>query len=120
MPSPSRTARIAGEIKKALAENLHTEIKDPRLSPMAAVTRVELTRDLAFAKVFISVYGEHESGEESVAVLSAAAGHLRHVIAKNVDMRVVPSLKFVLDDSAEYSAHISRIINEVIEHDRRE
>ena len=117
MPAKDRTLRIAAEIKKILSGNLN-KVRDPRISDMSSVTRVDLTRDLRYAKVYVSVYDEkQENQEETIAALNHAKGFLRHFLAQETKIRTVPELTFILDDSAQYSQKINKILSETL-HDR--
>ncbi len=112
MPSV-RYDRINEELKKALSEIVR-EMKDPRISPMTTILRVEATNDLKFAKVKVSVYDKSDDvRKETVAQLNRAEGFIARELGKRVDIRRIPTLKFTLDDSIEYAVHISEIINQL-------
>ena len=112
MPSV-RYDRINEELKKALSEIVR-EMKDPRISPMTTILRVEATNDLKLAKVRVSVYDKSDDiRKETVAQLNRAEGFIARELGKRVDIRRIPTLKFTLDDSIEYAVHISEIINQL-------
>ncbi len=112
MPSV-RYDRINEELKKALSEIVR-ELKDPRISPMTTILRVEATNDLKLAKVKVSVYDKSDDiRKETVAQLNRAEGFIARELGKRVDIRRIPTLKFTLDDSIEYAVHISEIINQL-------
>ena len=112
MPSV-RYDRINEELKKALSEIVR-EMKDPRISPMTTILRVEATNDLKLAKVKVSVYDKSDDiRTETVAQLNRAEGFIARELGKRVDIRRIPTLKFTLDDSIEYAVHISEIINQL-------
>ena len=112
MPSV-RYDRINEELKKALSEIVR-EMKDPRISPMTTILRVEATNDLKLAKVKVSVYDKSDDvRKETVAQLNRAEGFIARELGKRVDIRRIPTLKFTLDDSIEYAVHISEIINKL-------
>ena len=112
MPSV-RYDRINEELKKALSEIVR-EMKDPRISPMTTILRVEATNDLKLAKVKVSVYDKADDvRKETVAQLNRAEGFIARELGKRVDIRRIPTLKFTLDDSIEYAVHISEIINQL-------
>ena len=112
MPSV-RYDRINEELKKALREIVR-EMKDPRISPMTTILRVEATNDLKLAKVKVSVYDKSDDvRKETVAQLNRAEGFIARELGKRVDIRRIPTLKFTLDDSIEYAVHISEIINQL-------
>lgn len=108
-----RTIRIAEEIKRVLSGIIATEIKDPRLSSMASVMKVSLTRDLKYAKAYISVYDSEEAKKESIEALNHAEGYIKRQVAQRVNMRIVPSFQFVLDDSIDASINIANILKEL-------
>ena len=109
----NRLSRIDEEVKRALAEIIRNDVKDDRLSVMATVTRVEITPDLKFGKVYISVYDTEKKKHASIDALNHGAAFIRTKLAKAVDIRRVPELTFVLDDSIEYSIKISKLIDDV-------
>lgn len=112
MPSV-RYDRINEELKKALSEIVR-EMKDPRISLMTTILRVEATNDLKLAKVKVSVYDKSDDvRKETVAQLNRAEGFIARELGKRVDIRRIPTLKFTLDDSIEYAVHISEIINQL-------
>lgn len=111
--SERRTQRLEGEFRRALGEIFLTGIKDPGFSHMAGVTRVEITPDLQFAKVYVSVYDEPEKRTQTIDALKRAEGFLRAKLNERIKVRRIPELHFVLDDSIEYSIRLSKLIDEV-------
>lgn len=107
-----RTRRINGEIQRVLAEVIKT-MKDPRISMMTSVTNVDVTNDLSYAKVFISVYDSDEMRESTMAALRHAQGYLRTEVGKQVKLWKTPELRIIEDHSMEQSAKISKILNEI-------
>lgn len=106
-----RYDRINEEIKKALSEIVR-DMKDPRISPMTTIMLVEATNDLKLAKVKVSVYDkDDEVRRETVASLNRAEGFIARELGRRIDIRRIPTLKFTLDDSIEYSVHIAEIID---------
>lgn len=106
-----RYDRINEEIKKALSEIVR-EMKDPRISPMTTIMLVEATNDLKLAKVKVSVYDKDDAARrETVASLNRAEGFIARELGRRIDIRRIPTLKFTLDDSIEYSVHIAEIID---------
>ena len=109
--SAIRQNRINEEVRKVLSEIIR-EMKDPRISPMTTLTSCEVTRDLKYAKIRVSVYSEDESERrETVDTLNRASGYLVSELGNRIRLRALPSLKFTLDDSIAYSIHISQIID---------
>ncbi|TCK97940.1 ribosome-binding factor A [Natranaerovirga hydrolytica] len=113
----SRLIRINEEIKKELSNLIRTELKDPRVNPMTTVVNVHTTSDLKHCKVFISVLGNEEDKEETVNALNKASSFIRTEIARLINLRNTPELKFIKDDSIEQSIHMSKIIDEISKKD---
>ena len=108
----SRTSRIGEVIMRELAQMIQQEISDPRVG-MVTVSHVDVTSDLRYAKVYITRLNETESEEdvkECIAGLTNAAGFLKRGIAKRVEIRTVPELKFYYDKSLEHGFHMDELI----------
>lgn len=108
-----KNTRINGEVQKELSKLITTEIKDPRISPLTSVVAVEVAPDLKTAKVYISVLGNEEQRENTLRGLKSAAPFMRSQLAKNINLRNTPELKFVVDQSIEYGVNMSKLINDV-------
>ena len=109
--SAIRSDRINEEVKKTLSAIVR-EMKDPRISPMTTLTGAEVTKDLKYAKISVSVYDKDDTVRQgTVDALNHAAGFIAHELGQRMLIRRVPSLKFRLDDSIAYSIHISEILN---------
>ena len=110
MGAYKRIDRISEEVKKELSL-IVMELKDPRLkSCMVSVVNVNVTRDLKFAKAYISVFGDDEQKKGAIKALSGASGFIRSEIGRRIDLRYTPEFTFVLDDSIEYGAHINEVL----------
>jgi len=109
MPAYNRIDRISEEIRRELS-NIIRDLKDPGLPQMVSVTKVEVTRDLSFAKAYISVFGNEKIQKDALAALKRAAGFIRKETAHRVKLRAVPEFTFILDDSIAYGSHISEIL----------
>jgi len=108
----SRTSRIGEVIMRELAQMIQQEVSDPRVG-MVTVSHVDVTSDLRYAKVYITRLNETESEEdvkECIAGLTNAAGFLKRGIAKRVEIRTVPELKFYYDKSLEHGFHMDELI----------
>ena len=115
-----RADRRNEEVKKTISEVIR-EMKDPRISPMTALTEVEVTKDLKYAKVKVSVYDEDEKKRvSSVEALNHAAGFISHELRARMRIRAVRSIKFTLHHSISYSVRISEILNELHKADGNE
>ena len=107
-----RTDRIASEIMREAERIIREDVSDPRTDCMFSVTHVDVTRDLRYAKVYISIY-EEEKRAPMMKALNSAAGFIRHNLGRRVQLRYTPELLFELDTTIEYGVHIASLINEV-------
>lgn len=112
-----RTNRISEEIKKLVSGMLFHELKDPRICPLTSVVAVDVTRDLRYANIFISVYGSDQERENTINALTKAAGFVRKEIGKKLKLRYTPEPLFKLDLSIEKAVYISSLINKVNQKD---
>lgn len=109
-----KNTRINGEVVRELSEIIRTELKDPRVQPVATtVVAAEVTPDLKYCRAYISVLGDEEAGKATIAGLKSAEGFIRTQLAKRINLRNTPELTFVLDQSIEYGVHMSKLIDEV-------
>ena len=97
-----KNTRINGEVLKELSNIIRSEIKDPRINPMTSVVAVEVAPDLKTCKAYISVLGDEKSQ-----------------LARTVNLRNTPEIRFILDQSIEYGINMSKLIDEVTEHDNK-
>lgn len=105
-----RSRRVAEQIKKEISEILQLELKDPGLIELISVMAVEVSRDLRFAKVFVSIFGSEEEQEKVLKILGKATGFIRYEIGKRIRLRHTPEIEFYLDRSLEYSARIEGVL----------
>lgn len=108
-----RINRISEEVRRVVSELLFNGLKDPRINPMASVTSVEVTRDLSFANIYISVLGDELEKENTLLGLESAKGFIRKEIGSRIDLRHVPEPKFHLDESIENAIHMAELIHKV-------
>jgi ribosome-binding factor A len=120
MADPQRIKRIESRIRQDIAELLLGELKDPRMRGLISITRVEVTRDLAQAKVFYSVLGSDTDLRTAQRFLDDARGYIQSRVAKQLEIRTAPRLAFRFDDSIEKQAAISKLIDEAVASDRRD
>lgn len=111
--SLKRLGRISEEIKRIVSNAIMTELKDPRISSMTSITEVEVTRDLRYAKIYISVLGNQFDKEETLKGLESGKGFIRKEIGKNLNLRYTPEPQFYLDKSIEHGFKISKILSEI-------
>lgn len=105
-----KIGRITSDIRLALSDILR-EIKDPRVSKLLSIVKVDVSADLSYASVYVSAIEGADKTKESVKALKNAAGYIRRELGSRLTLRKVPELRFVADDSIEKSANISRIID---------
>ena len=108
-----KNTRVNGEVLRVLAEVIRSEIKDPRINPMTSVVAVEVAPDLKTCKAWISVLGNEESQKDTLAGLKSAEGYIRNQLAKKINLRNTPEIRFIIDQSIEYGVHMSKMIDEV-------
>ena len=108
-----KNTRINGEVQRELSNIIRGEIKDPRINPLTSVVAVEDAPDLKTCKAYISVLGDEESQAKTLAGLKSAEGFIRSKLAKTVNLRNTPEIRFVLDQSIEYGVKMSKMIDEV-------
>ena len=112
----SRHQRLGNEVLRTLSELLRFETKDPRLRGVS-LTSVDLSRDLSVAQVYFSLLNPDDSPDPVLEGLERASGFLRGKLGKAINVRHVPELRFIHDDSAEQGAHISRLIDSALRAD---
>lgn len=111
-----RSDRVADQLQRELAELIRDELTDPRIG-MVTLREVQLTRDLSHAKVYFSVLGGEVPAAEVAQVLNHAVCFLRAQIGRRMRLRVVPTLKFLFDDTAERGAALSAAIEAAVRED---
>lgn len=110
-----RMGRINEEFKKELSKIISYEIKDPRISAMVSVTDVQVTNDLKYAKVYLSIFANSsESKKETMDALKSSTGFMKSRLAKTVNLRQTPQLQLIEDTSIDYGMHIDKLLKEVI------
>lgn len=96
-----------------LAQILRSEIKDPRIPPLTSVVEVEVAPDLKTCKAWISVLGDGDTVSNALAGLQSAEGYIRSRLAKEVNLRNTPEIRFIMDQSIAYGVDMSKKIDEV-------
>ena len=108
-----KNTRINGEVQRVLAEVIRGEIKDPRISPLTSVVSVEVAPDLKTCKAWISVYGDEEVQKATIEGLKSAEGFIRKELARRINLRNTPEIRFIVDQSIAYGVKMSKLIDEV-------
>lgn len=114
----SRKEKVQEVIKQEVGLIIHDELKDPRIG-FATVTKVELSKDLKHAKIYVSVLGSQKSLSSTFKALKSGNGFIRMLLAKRLKMRYTPDIMFKQDRSAEYSVLIAKKIDEIKDEDRK-
>ncbi|MCL1945019.1 MAG: 30S ribosome-binding factor RbfA [Firmicutes bacterium] len=108
-----RVQRVGSEMQKVLSQIIR-ELKDPRITEMVSVTEVQVAKDLTTAKVFVSIYGDNNYIQSTFEGLVASSGYIRKELARVFkDMRIVPDVRFVIDNSMEYAQTINKKLDEI-------
>lgn len=110
--SVRRVERVSQEIRDEVATMIGRELKDPRIG-FVTVTRVELTPDLRFARVYVSVLGDKAQQEKSLEGLKQAAGFVRREVGRRLRMRLTPDVQFVYDKGVDATARVANLLDEV-------
>ncbi len=108
-----KNTRVNTEVQRELSNILRGGIKDPRVAPWTSVVAAEVAPDLKTCKVYVSVLGDKKAQEDTLAGLESAVGYIRRELARTLNMRNTPEIRFVLDQSIEYGVNMSRKIDEV-------
>lgn len=108
-----RLYRVQSEIQRIISELLIEGLKDPRIDQMTSVSKVELSNDTSVATIYFSIYGSQKTKEDTLSALENAKGYIRSRLAKVLEIRQVPELRFKIDESVEYSIEIQKILNKL-------
>jgi ribosome-binding factor A len=108
-----RPEKVAHLMRREVAEILQQKLRDPRVSAMVSVTDVEVTHDLSFARVFVSIMGEPAERDATMQALAHAAGFVRHELGPRLGPREVPDVKFVHDTSLERGARVDELLKRI-------
>ena len=108
-----KNTRVNGEVQRELSNIIRGGIKDPRVAPMTSVVAVEVAPDLKTCKAYISVLGDEKAQEDTMKGLQSAEGYIRRELARKLNMRNTPEIKFVMDQSIAYGVAMSKMIDDV-------
>lgn len=108
-----RTARLNSLLKEVISDVIRKDTRNPHINRLMTVTRVEITPDLHYAKVYVSVIGTDEDKKETIDALQNAAGFIAVNSSKLVVMRYFPALTFKLDDSVDQHMRIEKLLHEI-------
>ncbi|MDD5746806.1 MAG: 30S ribosome-binding factor RbfA [Candidatus Omnitrophica bacterium] len=107
-----RKEKVAQRIKEEISDIIHNEIKDPRIG-FLTITRVELTPDLRFGKVYYSIMGTDQQKKDAELGLESAYKFIRRILGERLTIRYTPDISFRVDDSCEYNLHIAGIFDKI-------
>lgn len=108
-----KNTRINTEVQRELSSILRGGIKDPRIAPMTSVVAVEVSPDLKTCKAYISVLGDEKVQGDTIKGLQSAEGFIRHELARTINMRNTPEIRFIMDQSIEYGVNMSKKIDDL-------
>ena len=108
-----RPERVAQMIRREIADILERRLRDPRFAGLVSVTDVEVTNDLSLARVYVSVLKPGPAREEALSALAHAAGFVRAELAPRLDLREVPEIRFVHDESIERGARVEELLKKL-------
>ena len=108
----TRLGRINEELKKELSKIINYELKNPNITGMISVTKVKVTPDLKYAKIYVSILNAKDK-DKTMDGLKESSGYMRTKIAKNINLRITPELVFEIDDSLDYAERIDTLLEEI-------
>ena len=113
----NRMGRIDEEYRKELSQIISYDLKNPNVTGMISVTKVKVTTDLKYAKVYVSILNS-KNIKETMDGLKKSSGFIRSELAKRINLRNTPELIFEIDDSMEYGAKIDSILKEIMPNEK--
>jgi ribosome-binding factor A len=108
----TRAERVSDAVQQEVAVLIRDEVRDPRVG-MVNITDVEISRDLAYGKIFVTFVEERDQQQidEAMAALNGASGYLRKLLAASIKLRITPKLTFIFDESGRRGQHLSALID---------
>ncbi len=110
--NPNRMGRVDGELKREISQVINFELENSKVTGMVSVTKVKVTPDLRYAKVYVSIFNS-KNKERTLEGLKESAGFIRSRVANTVNLRITPEIVFVYDDSEEQGARIDAILERI-------
>lgn len=110
--SYQRIDRISEQVRREVDRIIREDLSDPRIQGTYSVTRADVTRDLRYAKIYVSIL-EEENRKPMMAALKKAAGFVRHQLGEQMIIRYAPEILFELDNNIEYGIHIASVLKQV-------
>lgn len=115
-----KNTRVNSEVQHELSNILRGGIKDPRVAEFTSVVAVEVAPDLKTCKAYVSVLGDEEAQKNTLAGLKNAEGYIRRELARTLNLRNTPEIRFILDQSIEYGVTMSKMIDDVTKGQKKE
>jgi ribosome-binding factor A len=115
-----RVERLNSFLRQEISDLIQRYVKDPRLGTFVSVTAVEISKDMRYAKVFISRYGSDLEKADTLKALESASGYIRHELGERMKTRRIPELSFRLDNTMEKAAKVLKIINDISSEEKPE
>lgn len=115
-----RSGRINEEVKKAISSTIQNDIRDPRFTAMVSVTKVDVTKDLRYAKVYITILGDESKQKETMSILKNSSSFIRRQLGQSVKLRYTPEIIFELDTSIQYGMHIDALLEQIKENEEND
>jgi len=110
--SSQRPGRVQEAIRQEVSRIVHSEMKDPRIG-FITITKVELAKDLRYARIYFSILGEDKDKKLALKGLNSAKGYIKGLLADRISLRFMPDIVFVIDESMEHAKHIYGIIEKL-------
>ena len=107
-----RSERVEGQLKKEISKILQEDIKDPRIG-FTTITRIDLTGDLRYARIYFSILGEDKDKKLALRGLNNAKGYIKGLLADRIKLRFMPEIAFAIDESLEHAKHIYDILDRI-------
>ena len=117
--SYQRIDRISEEVRREVDAIIREELGDPRIGGTFSITRAEVTGDLRYAKIYVSVL-EDDRRDELLSALKSAKGFIRRALGKRMIIRYTPELIFVSDRNIAYGVHIAKVLADTIQSEDHE
>mgnify|MGYP001175411170 FL=1 len=108
-----RPEKVAHLMRREVAEILQQRLRDPRVTAMVSVTDVEVTQDLSFAKIYVSIMGKPDEVAATLKALGHAVGFVRHELGSRLGLRDVPDLRFIHDESLDRGARVEELLKRI-------
>jgi len=109
----SRAEKVRKALIREVSSLLQRNIKDPRISGIVSVTDIDLSSDCRYAKIFVSVFGSEDEQNNTMEALHSSTGYIRSELGKRIPLRFTPEIKFIIDDSLERGARVSKLLEKI-------